>query len=559
MENKISIIVPVYNVEKYVDKCLRSIIDQSDSNYEVIVVNDGSTDDSLKICKKYENENIRVFTKSNGGLSSARNYGISKAKGNYIAFVDSDDWIAPNYIACLNKKIQENDYDMIAFDVISINDGWESGDLIKLYYDFNENDKHEIMKNVYSPSYSWARIYKKELIENNKFSSKNYWYEDMYVMPKIVMDAKKIGYIEEGLYYYRQRQNSITSSFLNSKTLDVMHAWKDNLDVITKDYYDDYVFSLYKSIVSFIYFKPEYADEFLNFYKNNKKIFLNNRYIKSAVHDGTYEDLSKKKIIPKKLYYCWFGNGPKGKLFEKCYNSWKQYAPDFEIIELNEKNCDVNECRYVKQAYQCKKWAFVADYFRVKMLSKTGGIYVDTDIEFKKPIHCLTLCEAFFAFETCEVNGAIMGSIAKEKNINDILNSYLKESFILDNGSYNIHYPIPKRITDILKKNTNIILNGKYQKLDNVIIYPADVLTIDVSNDACIAEHLYEATWWDVTYGITSYRYTVLKYYFQHVVDKCDNCYKESFKQKIKKIILKLLPKRLKRFLKKILKRGDYN
>ena len=102
-----------------------------------------------------------------------------------------------------------------------------------------------------------------------------------------------------------------------------------------------------------------------------------------------FKDILNKNIVSKK-----------GDIFEKCYESWKKYAPDFEIIEWNEANCDVNECAYVKEAYENKKWAYVADYFRIKILKEQGGIYVDTDIEFNNYIHKLILNTSFFAFET---------------------------------------------------------------------------------------------------------------------------------------------------------------
>ena len=552
---KLSIIVPVYNVEKYLRKCLDSLINQSSDDYEIIVVNDGSTDNSLEICTEYKHyKNINIFNKKNGGLSSARNYGIDKANGEYISFVDSDDWVSEDYVSSLLAKIDEdNELDVIAYDVILINDGWSEGTIRKLYYDFDNMTRNDIIKECYNPSYAWARIYKKELISKYRFPSENLWYEDMYIMPELLANCSKVGYIEKALYFYRQRNNSITTSAFNKKTLAVIDAWEINLKNMKKEYMEDYILALYKSIVSFIYFKPEYSEEFINFYKKYEKKFKDNKFVKKIIKNDEYEDLSKKQFIPKKLYYCWYGKGKKGDLFEKCYESWKKYAPDFEIIELNEDNCDINECVYVKEAYEAKKWAYVADYFRIKVLKETGGIYVDTDVELKKYIHELTLNDSFFAFETNEVNAAIFGTIPNTKIINEIYKSYINDKFILEDGTYNTNYPIPQRITNILQKITNIKLNGKTQKVNDIMIYSADILTINVYNDKNIAEHHYEATWWDVTYGIQSYKYTVLQYYFKN---NTNDIPKETFKQKLRKKIVKLIPKKLKKIIKKIIGRG---
>lgn len=549
---KLSIVIPVYNVEKYLEKCLSSLTKQIGNGCELIIVNDGSTDKSLSICKKYEKyKNVNIYTKKNGGLSSARNYGIEKAKGEYIGFVDSDDWVSDDYINNILAKISEDSFDLVAFDLFFINDGWESGSYKKLYNNFNSMDKHDFIKECFNPSYAWARVYKKELIESHMFPKENIWYEDMYIMPSIISDCKKIGYIERGLYFYRQRDNSITSKKLNDKTLGVIKAWENGINNVKSEYLKDYFLAVYKSIIAFMYFKPEYAENFLNFYKKYENQFKNNEYIKELIEKEEYEDLSEKILIPKKIHYCWFGNGKKSEIFNKCLESWKKYAPDFEIIEWNETNCDVTECQYIKEAYDSKKWAFVADYFRVKVLKEEGGIYVDTDMEFNNYIHKLLLNKAFFAFETSSVHGGMIGAIPNNKIINELYLTYLNDKFILDGGRLNTDFSIPIRISNILKKYTSIKLNGKQQHLeDDIMIYSADVMTLDMHNGQNIAEHHYEATWWDVTYGVQSYKYSVLKYYFHYVDKKASNT---ITKQKIVLFIKRIIPSPIKRIIKKIL------
>ncbi len=552
-EIKLSIIVPIYNVEKYLEKCIESLLKQDEENYEILLINDGSTDNSLEICKKYESEykNIKVFNKKNGGLSSARNYGLDKAEGKYISFIDSDDWISANYIEEIYRIIDsDKNVDVITYNMIYINDGWDNGTTRKVYNDFENMDRKEIIKECYNPSFAWARVYKKDIINKYRFPTKDIWYEDMYIMPAILSNCKKIKYIDKELYFYRQRKSSITASVKNKKTLGVIKSWEQGLKTVNNNYLEEFIFALYKSIVSFIYFKPEYAQDFLNYYNKKRDIFKNNNYINDSIKNGEYEDLSLKKIIPRKIHYCWFGNGKKGELFEKCLESWKKYAPDFEIIEWNESNCDINECKYVKEAYENKKWAFVSDYFRTKVLAEFGGIYVDTDVEFKNYIYSLTVYNAFFAFETSDVNAAIFGCIPDNKVLTEMYESYKKDKFILQNGNLNTDYPIPRRITDILKKNTNIQLNGKTQLLNNnIMIYSADILTINVFNEKNIAEHHYEATWWDVTYGITSYKFEVLKYYFQNVEVKYES------EMKLKILVRKIIPYKTRYKMKKILRK----
>lgn len=551
MKKKLSIIIPVYNVEKYIEKCLNSLITQINDEVEVIVVNDGSNDKSLELCKKYS-EYINIFTKSNGGLSSARNYGIEKATGEYIAFIDSDDWVYPNYVKKLLEIIEQKKYDIISFDISYINDGWENGTERNLYTNIKELNTAELMKECYNPSFAWARIYKANLFKKYRFPKEDYWYEDMATIPILISNSKSFYHIKAPLIYYRQRDNSITKKYNNPKTLGVIKAWDLCKKEINHKYIEEFHFALYKSIVDFMYFKPEFVDKFMNYYNENKNDFINNKYINKIIENKEYEDLSKKQIIPKKIHYCWFGKGAKGELFEKCLDSWKKYAPGYEIIEWNESNCDINECQYVKEAYENKKWAYVADFFRIKALKENGGIYVDTDIEFTNYIDILRVNSTFFAFETEDVNAAIFGCVKNSKTIDSLYKSYIFDKFIKPDGSFNTDYPIPKRITSILKNNSNIVLNGKTQILeDDVKIYSADILTLNIYNDKNIATHHYEATWWDVKMGIVSYKYTVLEHYFRtnnNYSHNCNICNEMSIKW-CTKILIKKLKQKVRRIL----------
>ena len=121
-------------------------------------------------------------------------------------------------------------------------------------------------------------------------------------------------------------------------------------------------------------------------------------------------------MIPKKIHYCWFGKGPKSKLFEKCLASWKKYFPDFEIIEWNEENFDVSSNKYVKEAYENKKWAFVSDYARLKIIYEEGGIYFDTDVEVLKRIPDEILETGYFAKESDNYIATGLGFAANKKS-----------------------------------------------------------------------------------------------------------------------------------------------
>ena len=148
----------------------------------------------------------------------------------------------------------------------------------------------------------------------------------------------------------------------------------------------------------------------------------------------------KKNKIPKVIHYCWFGKNPLPELAVKCINSWKKYCPDYEIIEWNENNFDLNSVTYVKEAYEAKKWAFITDYVRLFVLYEYGGVYMDTDVELLKPIDSFLTLDAFSGFESS--NAVPTGIISSRKNfkfIKELLDYYNDKHFKNDDGTYKLN------------------------------------------------------------------------------------------------------------------------
>jgi len=183
-------------------------------------------------------------------------------------------------------------------------------------------------------------------------------------------------------------------------------------------------------------------------------------------------------MIPKKIHYCWFGKNPKNKLIEKCILSWKKHLPDYEIIEWNEENFDINSNRYVKEAYEAKKWAFVSDYVRLWALKKYGGIYLDTDVEVFRDFEKFLKHGFFSGFEnylgTLSPITAVMGAERNHVFIAKLLDEYTNISFYLRDGNMDLT-PNTKRITDSLISEYGIDPDRDvYQKSkNNLHIYPS--------------------------------------------------------------------------------------
>lgn len=175
-------------------------------------------------------------------------------------------------------------------------------------------------------------------------------------------------------------------------------------------------------------------------------------------------------MISKKIHYCWFGRGKKPKLAQKCIASWKKFCPDYEIVEWNEDNFDVNQNEYTKMCYQTKKYAFLTDYARLVIIKENGGIYFDTDVEVIRKLDDLLHFPAFFGFETSEfVNtGEGFGAEVNNPIVVEMLKQYEK---LLDGQHETVGCPILN--TEALLK-FGLIQNGTKQYLHDAVIFPAD-------------------------------------------------------------------------------------
>ena len=225
MKPIISVIVPVYNVQDYVSRCIKSILEQSFKNFEVILVNDGSTDNSLKICQEYENKDKRVklLSQPNQGLSAARNTGLEIADGYFICFVDSDDFIEKDYLKLLLENIKSTDSDISMCEYFLTD---EKGEKISIEK-FNEPEGIAILsgketfkyfyKGNYAPNVvAWNKLYKASIFKTLRYKE-GYYFEDEFIARPLFYTAKKVSILRIPLYNYVQRAGSIMNSSWNLK------------------------------------------------------------------------------------------------------------------------------------------------------------------------------------------------------------------------------------------------------------------------------------------------------------------------------------------------------
>ena len=199
-------------------------------------------------------------------------------------------------------------------------------------------------------------------------------------------------------------------------------------------------------------------------------------------------------MIPKKIHYCWFGGNPLPETAKKYMNTWKRYCPDYEIIEWNEKNFDITQNQYCLEAYKAKKWAFVSDYARLKVLYEYGGIYMDTDVEVVKPFDDLLKYNLFVGLEAEDrIQTGIFGAEIKNEFIKILLNDYQNRHFICGKNKYDLSTNV-QFITQKLKDNYNIQLNNIYQIFgNNYVLLPFDYLCCKnyLTGKICITKNSY--------------------------------------------------------------------
>lgn len=246
-EELISVIIPVYNSDKYLSRCLDAVINQNFRNTEIILVDDGSTDTSSEICDKYAelNPNFFVFHKKNEGASLARKFGLEKAKGEYVTFIDSDDWVSIDYISKLYELIKKYKVSISACGIKRVRIGDEEEKQNKQFHSSILN--FEMLLPRFFKYEFWGfpgKLYLKEVFKQVTFPSATL-SEDYYVMAQLFNHERQMAYTEEPLYYYEYHENSLSHQKLSKRAFEEFENVKAVYDYTTSNFpqYKNYALS----------------------------------------------------------------------------------------------------------------------------------------------------------------------------------------------------------------------------------------------------------------------------------------------------------------------------
>ena len=290
--SKVSVIVPVYNVEKYINRCAESLVNQTLDDIEIIFVNDGSKDNSKKIIEFYQEKfanKVKYVEKENGGLSSARNFGIPYATGEYIAFLDSDDYVELDMYETMYNKAKEEDFDMVECDFI-----WEYPDKKRIDIGEIYSGKKEALEKA--RVVAWNKLYKREVVINSHILfPKGLIYEDVEFFYKIIPSLSKIGFIKKPFIHYIQRDNSISNT-QNERTKEIFTI----LDNVINYYKENKLYEEYKEELEYTYSRLLLCSSLKRMAKiQNKKIKKELMKETWEKLNSTFPDWKKNKILHK--------------------------------------------------------------------------------------------------------------------------------------------------------------------------------------------------------------------------------------------------------------------
>ena len=291
---KLSIIVPVYGVEKYIDKCLNSLVKQSLKEIEIIVVNDGTKDNSQKIIDKYVKkypDKIKSYIKENGGQGSARNYGLKKTTGEYIGYVDSDDFVEKDMYKKLYNKAKENNYDIVVCGNYNVSEDYQNKNIDAFINNYNTD-----LENIFFGKMAvWNKIYKRDILIKNKLEFKEkVWYEDLAFTLKAIMNSNIFAFIDEPLYDYLIREGSTMNNSNVKRNLEILEAFDDILSYIKHNKKEEYFDKVEFLAIDHIYIsaivrilkanadnkiKKETVSELICYMNKNFPNYKNNKYI----------------------------------------------------------------------------------------------------------------------------------------------------------------------------------------------------------------------------------------------------------------------------------------
>ncbi|QQZ62201.1 glycosyltransferase family 2 protein [Paenibacillus sonchi] len=466
----VTIVVPVYNSEKYLRICLDSLVSQSLDNIEIIAVDDGSVDESLAILEDYKKKfpgKVIIYTIPHvHGAGAPRNFAIEKARADYIGFCDADDVMDVHSMELLYCKAKEKDYDIVCAPAFHVN-----GDKRVLYGQLKEPISTETLI-LNGQVYLWNKIIHKRLLNKVGRMPENVSLEDLGYSLVLHSYARKIGYIEYPVYYYMKRFGSDSNNVFTLRNLDTIQARQYALDKCNPEYKEYVAAYVARHINSDFRKRWIFTDRFIEQLKDIWVELKDNKILKSDEY--LYRRLEKfaeisNVPIPRNIFIGGIGVELSDGFIRSCKEN--AFYDSCTITILNEKNCDINELEILKEAYENNDFDFLNGYFALKFILKEGGIYLDRRIIIDRPFNYVRYCRAFFALLDEETySDWVFGGISENEAMSEILETYKNA----DRFKYSLDF-LRNKIKDTVER-----YEVPKSEVNNLIDYPITVFSPDV-------------------------------------------------------------------------------
>lgn len=476
---EVSIIVPVYNTEKFLRTCLDSLLCQTLESFEIICVNNGSTDSSGEILREYEKNNpqlVRVFDIEHSNyVGTGRNYGISKARGKYIYLCDSDDIIEKNGVFFLYNRMKHYKLDTVYGAVNFVN--LQSNTSFMLESD-GERDV-TISELIQSGAEFWRRMFTKELLDKVGPMPENTKFDDIAYLPVVNSYAKKAMSTSRTVYNYFRRSSSTVGGVAPDIIDNTVLSEKYAIENCNPKYLDDVLLYVAKRIHGNMKSRWVFADKLAAELNDLLPRFESCKKVTEAPF---YDDLKKLSIsdsqmIPKRVCLTNFD----GSLTEEMIENVRNKAFDeCEVVVLDKSTCEKMNDPIINKALEAGNVEFAEKYAALCDIYENGGVYLDRRIVLEKPLNYLRLNSAFFSFiDKNTYSDWIFGGIKGQKVIKNILDTYT-------NGRYKDSLlPLSRRIKNILTVMHGVPLNGKlFLNDDRLAVYSPDVLVVNMNKNS---------------------------------------------------------------------------
>lgn len=435
MNNKplVSVVVTAYNSEAYLERCLDCLVNQTLKNIEIIIVNNGSTDNTLKIAEKYVSmypKKIVIYTiEHHDRVGYGRNYGISKVRADYLASCDSDDYMEYNALEIMYTKAVEGNHDLVNAPYYYILN--DKKKVVGRYKKLIEECTPENLI-LYSPFSFWSKLIHKEIFKKAGKVPEKYGNDDVAYIPVMLQYCKRPGHINKPLYHYLIRSDSETRDVFKLQTLEHMKAFDFMLERTSPDYINPVVMAISRRLWILLNDYWAFYDAFIKYYR-----FLKEKYIDKEPQLQEYafikrmtelSDTLSPKLISNNVYINGFGGAD---LSDRAAKLQKDVFYDgCSVYILDEKSCEITENKLIESAYNKADYGFVAAYFAMKNIYEKGGIYIGDCIKINAPLNCVKYNAAFFSYiDKHSFSEYIFGGVAGSRVFADILGSYKNENY----------------------------------------------------------------------------------------------------------------------------------